>query len=102
MGRMHTQEAEAEPGSGKLPTPGTALSLTNFSKTFPGVQALSGVDLEVQAGSVHALLGQNGCGKSTLIKCLAGVHAPDPGATSTVFGVPLTPGDAADARRNRL
>jgi ribose transport system ATP-binding protein len=49
-------------------------------KTFPGVRALDGVELEVRAGEVHCLLGQNGAGKSTLIKVLAGVHRPDAGS----------------------
>jgi ribose transport system ATP-binding protein len=70
-----------------------ALRLRNVSKTFPGVRALVDLDLDVRAGSVHALLGHNGSGKSTLIKCLAGVHAPDPGATASVFGEPLELGD---------
>ncbi|WP_158888456.1 sugar ABC transporter ATP-binding protein [Amycolatopsis anabasis] len=48
-------------------------------KTFPGVRALAGVDLEVRPGEVHCLLGQNGAGKSTLIKTLAGAHRPDAG-----------------------
>jgi ribose transport system ATP-binding protein len=48
-------------------------------KTFPGVRALDGVDLEVRAGEVHCLLGQNGAGKSTLIKVLSGAHRPDEG-----------------------
>jgi ribose transport system ATP-binding protein len=48
-------------------------------KQFPGVRALDGVDLDVRAGEVHCLLGQNGAGKSTMIKTLAGVHQPDEG-----------------------
>jgi ribose transport system ATP-binding protein len=56
------------------------LRLTGVVKTFPGVRALDGVDLDVLAGEVHCLLGQNGAGKSTLIKVLAGVHKPDSGA----------------------
>jgi ribose transport system ATP-binding protein len=56
------------------------LRLTGIVKTFPGVRALDGVDLEVLAGEVHCLLGQNGAGKSTLIKVLAGVHRPDAGS----------------------
>ncbi|WP_238782782.1 sugar ABC transporter ATP-binding protein [Streptomyces monomycini] len=50
-----------------------------ISKSFPGVRALDGVDLDVTAGETHCLLGQNGAGKSTLIKVLAGVHRPDAG-----------------------
>jgi ribose transport system ATP-binding protein len=55
------------------------LTMTGIVKTFPGVRALDGVDLEVRAGEVHCLLGQNGAGKSTLIKVLAGAHQPDQG-----------------------
>ncbi len=55
------------------------LRLTDVVKTFPGVRALDGVQLEVRAGEVHCLLGQNGAGKSTLIKVLSGVHQPDAG-----------------------
>jgi ribose transport system ATP-binding protein len=57
----------------------TILRLTDVVKTFPGVRALDGVQLEVRAGEVHCLLGQNGAGKSTLIKVLSGVHRPDEG-----------------------
>ncbi|MFE0424543.1 sugar ABC transporter ATP-binding protein [Streptomyces sp. NPDC058953] len=55
------------------------LTMSGITKSFPGVRALDGVDLEVAAGEVHCLLGQNGAGKSTLIKVLAGVHQPDDG-----------------------
>ncbi|GGM79705.1 sugar ABC transporter ATP-binding protein [Dactylosporangium sucinum] len=55
------------------------LRLTDVVKTFPGVRALDGVQLEVRAGEVHCLLGQNGAGKSTLIKVLSGAHTPDSG-----------------------
>ena len=50
-----------------------------MTKSFAGVQALRGVDLQVLPGEVHCVLGQNGAGKSTLIKTLAGVHRPDSG-----------------------
>lgn len=59
--------------------PPLLLTMSGITKSFPGVRALDGVDLEVQAGEVHCLLGQNGAGKSTLIKVLAGVHQPDGG-----------------------
>ncbi|PJE97343.1 sugar ABC transporter ATP-binding protein [Streptomyces carminius] len=55
------------------------LTMSGITKSFPGVRALDGVDLDVRAGEVHCLLGQNGAGKSTLIKILAGVHQPDEG-----------------------
>ena len=62
------------------------LEMHGIVKTFPGVRALDGVDLDVRPGEVHCLLGQNGAGKSTLIKVLAGAHQPDagrsPGAAS--------------------
>ena len=50
----------------------TLLKMVGITKTFPGVKALDGVNLEVQRGTVHALMGENGAGKSTLMKCLFG------------------------------
>ncbi len=55
------------------------LSIRGLSKAFGGTQALSGVDLDIEGGCVHALLGHNGSGKSTLIKILSGYHLPDAG-----------------------
>ena len=60
--------------------PTTLLELQRINKSFPGVQALHNVQLKVQAGQVHALLGENGAGKSTLIKIISGVYRPDSGA----------------------
>ncbi|GHF44611.1 sugar ABC transporter ATP-binding protein [Streptomyces griseosporeus] len=62
-----------------MASPPSLLSMSGITKSFPGVRALDGVDLDVQAGEVHCLLGQNGAGKSTLIKVLAGAHQPDTG-----------------------
>ncbi len=56
------------------------LQVVGVSKSFPGVQALDGVDLTVRGGEVHGLVGENGAGKSTLIKVLMGVHQPDAGS----------------------
>ena len=55
------------------------LKMTNITKTFPGVKALDGVSFELQAGTVHALMGENGAGKSTLMKCLFGIYSKDSG-----------------------
>ena len=55
------------------------LYMHNISKYFPGVKALSNIDLEVRQGEVHALLGENGAGKSTLLKILSGAYTKDEG-----------------------
>ena len=55
------------------------LSLRGISKNFGPVQALQDCDLDVPAGEVTALLGDNGAGKSTFIKCISGIYAPSAG-----------------------
>lgn len=55
------------------------LSIRGLTKSFGAVKALSGVDLDVDAGEVVALVGDNGAGKSTIIKILSGVYQPDAG-----------------------
>jgi ABC-type sugar transport system ATPase subunit len=55
------------------------LRLRGVSKNFGPVQALTDVDLDLRAGEVTALVGDNGAGKSVLIKCIAGIHSPDRG-----------------------
>src|SRR5512141_2346931 len=56
------------------------LTMSNISKTFPGVNALENVDFTLKRGEIHALVGENGAGKSTLIKVLTGVEHPDMGS----------------------
>src|SRR5262245_42718328 len=63
-------------GSGSAPA---LLSLRGISTSFGAVQALSNVDLDVPAGQVTALVGDNGAGKSVLIKTIAGIHSADHG-----------------------
>ena len=57
----------------------TILALDGISKSFPGVRALANVSFDVRSGEVHALLGENGAGKSTAIKIMSGVYQPDTG-----------------------
>ncbi len=77
------------------------LCVRALRKRFGPTQALDGVDLDVQAGEVHALVGENGAGKSTLLKALAGVHAPDSGAME-LDGRMHMPAGPADAQRAGL
>jgi len=71
------------------------IEANRFGKTFASRKVLKDVDLAVFPGEIHALVGQNGSGKSTFIKILAGYHAPDPGASLRVRGesvdLPLLP-----------
>jgi len=55
------------------------LRASNIDKSFSGVHALKGVNLEIKKGEIHSLAGENGCGKSTLIKIISGVYTPDSG-----------------------
>lgn len=55
------------------------LSVQGLHKSYPGVQALTDIDLDIRKGEIHALVGQNGAGKSTLIRLLSGVEQPDGG-----------------------
>jgi ribose transport system ATP-binding protein len=81
-----------------IAAPVHVVAMRGVSKSFGGVQALVDVDLEVEKGEIHALLGGNGAGKSTILKVLNGVHVPDAGAIE-VDGVPLTEHTPEAARR---
>lgn len=68
---------QAQPASG---TTSPVLSLRGISKSFPGVRALNGVQLDLFPGQVTALIGENGAGKSTIVKILTGIYQPDEGS----------------------
>jgi simple sugar transport system ATP-binding protein len=67
-----------------------AIRMQHVSKVFGGVRALLDVSFEVGQGEVHCLAGENGCGKSTLIKIITGVYQAEPGAELEYFGKPET------------
>lgn len=78
--------------------PSQVLALRGLKKSFGGVGALHGVDLDVRAGEVVGLVGDNGAGKSTLIKTIGGVHIPDAGEMY-VHGVRREHMTAVEAQR---
>jgi ribose transport system ATP-binding protein len=83
-------------GRGEASVP--LLALRNISKTFPGVKALDDVSLDLYGGEVHMLVGENGAGKSSLIKVLYGAYRADTG-TLLHDGHPVEIHRPADARR---
>src|SRR5271170_2110265 len=73
------------------------IEMLGVSKAFPGVRALDRVDFRVQAGEVHALMGENGAGKSTLIKIMTGAVRGDAGEIR-IDGRPVDIGSPGEAR----
>ncbi|TNH00815.1 ATP-binding cassette domain-containing protein, partial [Pasteurellaceae bacterium Phil31] len=56
-----------------------AIEISNVSKHFGGIKALTDISLNVKKASIHALIGENGAGKSTLMKILSGIYIKDSG-----------------------
>jgi ABC-type sugar transport system ATPase subunit len=81
-----------------VPASPPAIAVTGLRKAYGGIQALVGVDLAVEAGTVHAVVGENGAGKSTLMKILAGAVQPDSGEVH-IGGTAARLSSPADARR---
>ena len=71
---MHKRDASSPPQGGE-----PVLFLNGVSKSFPGVRALNDVSFTLRAGEVTALVGENGAGKSTIVKILTGIYSPDAG-----------------------
>ena len=83
--QMQTQTSMRTHDAGPVP-PGTGdaappfLAVKGIHKRFGGVHALRGVDVTLERGRIYHLLGENGCGKSTLIKIISGAQPPDEGS----------------------
>ena len=69
MANIDLQKKDAARPSGDI-----LLEMRNITKTFPGVKALDNVNLQVERGEIHALVGENGAGKSTLMNVLSGIY----------------------------
>ena len=95
---MTTLAVPEDPTQPLLPTgrPGV-LELRDINKSFPNVQALADVSLDIRPGEILAFLGENGAGKSTLLKILNGDYHPDSG-TMTIDGMPLHFANPREAR----
>jgi ribose transport system ATP-binding protein len=77
------------------------IKLHGIEKRFGATVALSGVDLAIDAGGVHALIGENGAGKSTLVNILSGLIRPD-GGSMQLAGEPYAPKGPAEGRRRGI
>ena len=83
------------------PVTGVLLEATELYKSFGAVRALEGASIRVHDAQVHALVGDNGAGKSTFVRCLTGVQAPDQGEIA-FQGSPLVMTDPNDARKRGI
>jgi len=97
VGQMHEGSRTVPSGLREPP----AVELRGIVKTFGGFVALDSVDFELRRGEIHALLGENGAGKSSLMNIVAGIYTPDRGEI-TVSGRPTVISGPADARRLRI
>ena len=96
-GQMH-ERSTTRPASSMEPS---AIELKGIVKTFGDFVALDNVDFELRRGEIHALLGENGAGKSSLMNIVAGIYTPDRGEIS-VSGRPTVIPGPADARKLRI
>ena len=77
------------------------LEIKGLVKTFPGVTAIDQVDLDIRQGEVHVLVGENGAGKSSLVKVLCGIYQRDQGEI-LYEGRPYAPANPLDAIRSGI
>lgn len=82
MSVSHAEAADSRPRH--------RLEVASVSKTFGSARVLRNIGLRIAPGELHGLVGQNGCGKSTLVKIMTGIYTPDPGGAIAVDGRPLS------------
>jgi ABC-type sugar transport system ATPase subunit len=92
----HLPDAGEEPSG--HPTAGTVLRVRGLRKRFGSLRVLRGVDLDLGAGEILALVGENGAGKSTLVQCLAGAAKADGGRIELL----ASGSDSSAGRANRI
>jgi ribose transport system ATP-binding protein len=97
--QVRIADTEASEPPAEVQTP--LLSVAHVSKTFPGQVALDDVSITINQNEIYGLLGQNGSGKSTFIKILAGFHEPDPGSQARFLGGEISLGHHGGAWRHR-
>lgn len=83
------------------PAPPARLEVRSLSKTFGNTRVLTDVAFDVRPGEIHALVGQNGSGKSTVAKILSGLYTPDPGSVVSIDGEPFELPVRPDEARRR-
>ncbi|QEN85841.1 sugar ABC transporter ATP-binding protein [Labrys sp. KNU-23] len=94
MANVHATAAGESAAASDVPL----LKIEHVSKQFGGIKALDDVRFDIMPGEVLCLAGENGCGKSTLIKIITGVYQPEPGAVMSFMGRPIADLSPAGAR----
>ncbi|ARJ06908.1 sugar ABC transporter ATP-binding protein [Cnuibacter physcomitrellae] len=75
----YNSRPDIAPFTGSTPATDFILTATDITKSFGGVHALRGASMTMRRGEITALIGDNGAGKSTMVRCLSGIHRPDSG-----------------------
>ena len=99
MGTEFSQTTKTNSGSAALAVPELVIESANLTKWFGGTLALDEVSLDIKQGEIHALVGENGAGKSTFLGILSGRVVPTSGDLS-IFGEPLQFGNPRASRQS--